>query len=70
MTLLLRQMGSVVKGFSLEPETEPSLFYQASIGEKMISDIGDIRDLSTLNRSISDFWNTMATVSPSETFQI
>lgn len=55
MALILQHMGSIVKGYSLEPNTHPSLFYEASIAKNMISEIGDIRNLSSLKASISDF---------------
>lgn len=55
LSLWLSSMGSIVKGYSLEPPTSPSLFNVAKISEKIHSEIGDIRDLEKLKESISIF---------------
>ena len=55
MSLWLQQMGAQVKGFSLEPPSEPSLFVEADVASGMISQIGDIRDYQVLADSISEF---------------
>ncbi len=55
LSLWLVEMGAQVKGYALEPNTNPSLFNEAKIAEKIYSEIGDIRDLSNLSRSISEF---------------
>jgi CDP-glucose 4,6-dehydratase len=55
MSLLLQHLGAKVKGYSLSPNTNPSLFKIASVSDEMISEIGDIRDLSSLKNSISLF---------------
>jgi len=55
LSLWLQSMGAVVKGYSLEPPTNPSLFREARIGEGMESQIGDIRDLETLKKSLENF---------------
>lgn len=55
LSLWLQSMGSNVKGYSLEPNTSPSLFKKASVADEMISDIGDIRDLEKLSNSMTSF---------------
>ena len=55
LSLLLLSMGSKVKGYSLLPPTSPSLFEEAKIDVDMNSEIGDIRDLEKLKKSIKDF---------------
>ena len=45
--------GSIVKGYSLEPNTKPNLFTEANVEENMNSEIGDIRNLNQfLNRCL------------------
>ena len=55
LCMWLHKLGAQVKGYSLEPPTNPSLFCEARVGELMISDIGDIRDLEKLTKSIQEF---------------
>ena len=55
MSLWLQSMGAIVKGYSLEPNTTPNLYTVASVGTDMDSEIGDIRDLNQITKSISDF---------------
>lgn len=55
LTLWLQQMGATVKGFALAPDTAPSLFEEARIGETMDSQFGDIRDLEAVRASITSF---------------
>ena len=55
LSLWLQSMGAIIKGFSLEPPTNPSLFIVANISEGMESQIGDIRDYETLFDSIESF---------------
>ncbi len=42
---MLVNAGAIVTGYSLEPPTEPSLFVIADLEDKMVSVIGDVRDL-------------------------
>jgi len=44
LTLLLKSYGADITGYSLAPNTEPSLFYLADIANGIDSVIGDIRD--------------------------
>ena len=55
LVLWLKKMGVVVKGYSLEPSTTPSFFNVANMAEGMESEIGDVRDLETLKKSILNF---------------
>ena len=55
LALWLQEMGSIVKGFSLEPITNPSLFYKANVSSGMESEIGDIRNLEILSKSMTLF---------------
>lgn len=55
LSLWLQSMGARIKGFSLPPPTEPSLFEQARVAEGMESDIGDIRDLAAITASMTEF---------------
>ena len=55
LSLWLQQMGAEVKGFSLAPPTNPSLFVEAKVAQQMQSEIGDIRDFSKLSESIRTF---------------
>ncbi|MDA9309051.1 CDP-glucose 4,6-dehydratase [Flavobacteriaceae bacterium] len=55
MSLWLQSMGAIVKGYSLEPKTTPSLFYEANVSKDMESEIGDITDLGVLKKSMNDF---------------
>ena len=53
--LWLSSLGAVVKGYSLCPSTTPSLFEEARIDRLIASEIGDIRNLSTIKKSMLDF---------------
>lgn len=55
LSLWLQDMGAVVKGFALEPNTNPSLFTEAKVGHNMDSEIGDITDLNHITTSITAF---------------
>ncbi|MGH1429889.1 MAG: CDP-glucose 4,6-dehydratase [Neptuniibacter sp.] len=55
LSLWLQDMGAITKGYALEPETRPSLFEEASVGEGMESEIGDIRDLDSITSSMLGF---------------
>lgn len=55
MLAVLKQLGAEVMGYSLAPNTHPSLF-QVLEGEKLChSVIGDIRDIALLHKSMLDF---------------
>ena len=46
----LQSLGAEVTGYALAPSTLPNLFDEANIGEGMKSIIGDVRDLSALQK--------------------
>lgn len=55
LSLWLQNIGALVKGYSLDVNTQPSLFIEANIAKEMNSEIGDIRDLGCLTKSMTDF---------------
>jgi len=54
MSLWLHQMGAEVFGYSLEPDTDPSLFEQLQLEKKIHHRIGDICEAETLAAYVSD----------------
>jgi len=55
LSLWLQNMGALVKGYSLEANTKTALFTIANVAEEMESEIGDIRDLEQLTKSMVSF---------------
>jgi CDP-glucose 4,6-dehydratase len=55
LSLWLQDMGAIVKGYALEPYTTPNLFTEARVADNMQSEIGDIRDLSQIKKSMLAF---------------
>jgi CDP-glucose 4,6-dehydratase len=55
LSLWLQNMGALVKGYSLDVNTTPALFTAANIAEEMESEIGDIRNLEQLTKSMISF---------------
>lgn len=55
LTLWLHSMGAIVKGYALEPPTNPSLFEVANVNDSIFSEIGDIRNLEALKKSMKEF---------------
>jgi len=55
LSLWLQKMGAEVKGFALEPPTNPALFVEACVADGMESEIGDIRDLQSITASMRAF---------------
>jgi CDP-glucose 4,6-dehydratase len=55
LSLWLQNMGALVKGYSLDINTKPALFSQANVAEEMESEIGDIRNLEQLTKSMVSF---------------
>jgi len=55
LVLWLHSLGAEVKGYSLNPPTEPSLFKEVKIDSIIDSQIDDIRNLTVLKKSINDF---------------
>lgn len=55
LALWLASKGAVVRGYALDPGTEPSLFKEARVGS-VIEDVrGDIRNAATLEPALRDF---------------
>jgi CDP-glucose 4,6-dehydratase len=55
LSLWLQNMGALVKGYSLDVNTKPALFTQANVAAEMESEIGDIRNLEQLTKSMVSF---------------
>jgi CDP-glucose 4,6-dehydratase len=55
LSLWLSLHKAQVRGYALQPPTEPSLFDEASIGSRIDSIIGDINDLTRLRNAMEDF---------------
>lgn len=55
LSLWLQSMDCDLKGYSLKPNTKPSLYELASVGEDMETQFGDIRDLDNLSDSMNRF---------------
>lgn len=55
LSLWLQELGAVVKGYALEPNTTPNLFAQAKVSQNMESEIGDITDLNHITESMKVF---------------
>ena len=55
LSLWLQQMGALVKGYALEPNTSPNLFELAEVAKNMDSEIGDITNLSQIKDSMHTF---------------
>lgn len=55
LALWLHSLGAVVKGYALTPPTNPNLFEQAKVVDNIESEIGDIRHLEQLIRSMVAF---------------
>ncbi len=55
LSLWLQHMGGIVKGYALESNTSPSLFETANVAHGMDSEIGDIRNLEQIKKSMLAF---------------
>jgi CDP-glucose 4,6-dehydratase len=55
LALWLTSLGAQVRGYALDPVTEPCLFYTAKVGELLDDVRGDILDRSRLEASIKEF---------------
>ena len=55
LALWLAHKGAVVRGYSLDPYTTPSLVAEARIAEKIEDIRGDIRNPATLDPALTDF---------------
>lgn len=55
LSLWLQSMGVILRGISLEPQTNPALFAVARVAEDMQHHIVDIRDFLAVKRQMSEF---------------
>jgi CDP-glucose 4,6-dehydratase len=55
LALWLTRMGAEVRGYGLDPATEPSLFATARVGELLEDVRGDLKDAARLEWAIRDF---------------
>jgi CDP-glucose 4,6-dehydratase len=55
LSLWLHSLGAIVKGYALNPPTNPSLFIEAKVSSIVDSQIGDIRDQDVLYESMTTF---------------
>jgi len=55
MSIWLNMLGADVKGYSLQPPSNPSLYEEANVSNLVNSDINDIRNFDMLNKSIQEF---------------
>ena len=55
LTYILDKNGAEVLGYSLKPNTEPSLFNSLSFSKKLHSIIGDIRDKEKFKTTVKEF---------------
>jgi CDP-glucose 4,6-dehydratase len=53
LSLWLQQLGADLRGLSLDPPTQPSLFEEARAGEGMYDGRGDIRDRAAVARAVA-----------------
>lgn len=54
LSIVLKSLGSDIYGFSLKPDTNPSLFHEAKINKFTKSFFGDINDLTFLSKSLNE----------------
>ena len=54
LSLWLQQIGASVTGYALQPPTNPSLFEEAQVAQRMKSFIGDIRDATALSKALQE----------------
>lgn len=55
LILWLKKLGAEIIGYSLSPNTEPSMFKILNLQENCISILGDIRDAENLNRIFQEY---------------
>lgn len=53
--LWLKSIGATIAGYSLPPETTPSLFSETDLESEMISTLGDICDFDKLKEAVESF---------------
>ena len=52
LAMWLEQLGAIVTGFSLAPDTKPNLFELAHVGAGIKNDFGDVRDVAELRKIV------------------
>ncbi len=52
LALVLHHLGAKVTGYALPPQTHPSLYELAGVGELITSHFGDVRDLNALSQAM------------------
>src|SRR6185295_15574946 len=52
LTLWLKELGAMVSGYALPPNTDPSLFELLNLGKKIDHAYGDVRDLEQLKQCL------------------
>jgi CDP-glucose 4,6-dehydratase len=55
LSIWLSNMGAVVKGFALAPDTTPSLFELTQLEKYISSEIGDIRNPESISKTMQEF---------------
>jgi len=55
LVAFLRSLGSTIKGYALQPPTNPSLFTVLNLESDIQSIIGDIKDLELLKKHLAEF---------------
>lgn len=55
LSLWLSSLGTTVHGYALAPESDPNLFTIARVAECVEHEVGDIRNLAAMERSIAAF---------------
>lgn len=51
----LKILGAHIKGYALEPNTDPNFYQSSKVEKNIISEIGDIRHFERLSNSLIDF---------------
>ena len=55
IALWLRRLGAQVRGYALDPYTEPNMFQLASVGSTLDDVRGDVRDFAKLQAAVTEF---------------
>ena len=55
LAVWLNQLGAQVRGYALDPCTEPSMFKKAAVGDLLDDVRGDVRDSCVLEKSLREF---------------
>jgi CDP-glucose 4,6-dehydratase len=55
MSLWLSSLGATVHGYALAPESDPNLFTSARVADCVEHEMGDIRDMAVMERSMAAF---------------